>query len=133
MHLDVVTNSVKIISHRERSYDDYSPKWSPDGKILAFMSNRSHQDSTEVHFINANTNEEPVKATHVDGNIEFFHWSHSGHQVLLGVHQKPNQSGNSTNVSDKVVLKLPLKMLPGVFFWSTQWRIQPPGLLQRQG
>jgi dipeptidyl aminopeptidase/acylaminoacyl peptidase len=63
---------------------DRSPKFSPDGTKIAFLSDRRQLGHFELYFL------DPIGGTAnftapLDGWIEYLHWSPDGSKVLLGV------------------------------------------------
>jgi dipeptidyl aminopeptidase/acylaminoacyl peptidase len=63
---------------------DRSPKLSPDGRHIAFLSDRFRPGDFQLYLLDAATGE--CRATPpVDGWVEYIHWSPNGRRVLLGV------------------------------------------------
>lgn len=62
---------------------DRSPKFSPDGRLLAFVSDRQRAGSFQLYLLNLET-----KVLHaapaVTGWIEYLHWSPDGRRILMG-------------------------------------------------
>lgn len=59
---------------------DYFPRWSPDGKTIAFISTRS--GSAQIWIIPANGGE-AKKLTDFPGGVNSFSWSRSGRYLLV--------------------------------------------------
>ncbi len=64
--------------------DDRCPRWSPDGRVLAFLSDRRHGGVFALHLLRAGIEEAAVTAP-VEGTVEYCSWSPDGRRVLLGV------------------------------------------------
>ena len=61
---------------------DKSPRWSPDGKSLAFLSDREEDGRFQVHLIPASGGE-AVPLTSVKGDISDLAWSPDGGRIAL--------------------------------------------------
>ncbi|MFS4468995.1 prolyl oligopeptidase family serine peptidase [Maribacter sp. 2210JD10-5] len=57
-----------------------SPKWSPDGKWIAFLSNRLKK--TQLHVIGSEGGES-FQITDTENNISSFEWSHDGSKIAF--------------------------------------------------
>jgi dipeptidyl aminopeptidase/acylaminoacyl peptidase len=63
---------------------DRCPKYSPDGRCLAFLSDRYQAGDFQLHLLDLLTG--AVRSTsRVDGWVEYLHWSPDGQRILLGV------------------------------------------------
>lgn len=63
---------------------DRSPKFAPDGRWIAFLSDREQSGDFQLYLLDLNNGS--VRATaRVDGWVEYFHWSPDGRLILLGV------------------------------------------------
>lgn len=80
---DVSTGWIREITHGPG--DDHSPRWSPDGKTLAFLSNRADKEKHQLFLLEAGALGEAQPAPAVDGTIEYLGWSADGSWILLGV------------------------------------------------
>src|SRR5262245_54304331 len=65
--------------------NDRAGRWSPDGKWLAFLSDRRNAGDYQLHLAAASSLEEAIATPQVDGLVEYLHWSPDGRKVLLGV------------------------------------------------
>jgi dipeptidyl aminopeptidase/acylaminoacyl peptidase len=61
-----------------------SPRWSPDGKYLAFLSSRQGSKQSQVWLLNR-AGGEAVKLTDVKGGVSDFVWSPDSHRMVLVV------------------------------------------------
>ena len=72
-------------THCERR--DLSPRWSPDGKWLAFASNRDGEDDTkakaQLYVVAADGSGEPRKLTDGDESVEAFVWSPDSSRIAF--------------------------------------------------
>jgi dipeptidyl aminopeptidase/acylaminoacyl peptidase len=64
---------------------DSSPRWSPDGKWIAFLSNRSDPDRPASLFLIPFDGGEARQLTNIDGNIASFAWSPNGAQIVCAI------------------------------------------------
>jgi dipeptidyl aminopeptidase/acylaminoacyl peptidase len=63
---------------------DRSPKFSPDGRRIAFLSDRDRRGDFQLYLLDPVTG--GARATpHIDGWVEYLSWSPNGSRVLLGV------------------------------------------------
>lgn len=63
---------------------DRSPKYSPCGQQIAFLSDRIQRGNFQLYLLDPATG--AASATpQVDGWVEYFHWSPDGSRILLGV------------------------------------------------
>ena len=65
-------------------HTDRMPRYSPDGRLVAFLSDRHEPGDFQLYLLN------PISgAAHptpsVDGWVEYLHWSPDGSRILLGV------------------------------------------------
>ncbi len=62
--------------------NDTHPRWSPDGKQIAFLSNRHDEKDTQIYLIPTDGGE-ARKLTDLKGRIRTFHWSPDGRKLLV--------------------------------------------------
>jgi dipeptidyl aminopeptidase/acylaminoacyl peptidase len=81
--VDINTGQMRVISQGPNN--DRLPLWSPDGKRLAFLSDRNEPGNFQLYTMDfpqfGEVNETPA----VDGMVEYFSWSLDGQRILLGV------------------------------------------------
>ena len=65
--------------------NDHLPRWSPDGRRLAFLSDRLEAGNNQLYLADANDLDSATATPSVDGFVEYLHWSPDGTKVLLGV------------------------------------------------
>jgi dipeptidyl aminopeptidase/acylaminoacyl peptidase len=70
--------------------DASSPKWSPDGKYISFLSglprvgDDKEDDNSEIYLLDRRGGE-AKKLTHIKGDIDDYTWSPDGSKILLAV------------------------------------------------
>jgi dipeptidyl aminopeptidase/acylaminoacyl peptidase len=64
--------------------DDHSPAWSPDGRTLAFLSDRATKDEAQLYLLSGDVGE-ARPAPKVKGIVEYIAWSPDGTRILMGV------------------------------------------------
>ena len=75
-----------------------SPRWSPDGKYLAFLSSRQGSKGSQIWLLNR-AGGEAVKLTDIKGGVSEYGWSPDSHRFVLVV-DDPDPSDPDTD-SDK--------------------------------
>ncbi|MET3698837.1 dipeptidyl aminopeptidase/acylaminoacyl peptidase [Bacillus oleivorans] len=91
---DLEGNSQQVTYYHDekRLIKDTSPKWSPDGSQLAFLSNRT--GNSQVWTISLEKGGEATPLTNVKGNIVDYVWSPSRKKLALTI-QEPNERNES--------------------------------------
>jgi dipeptidyl aminopeptidase/acylaminoacyl peptidase len=101
--LDQATGNARQITYSEKA--ESSPKWSPDGKYLAFLSNRDANQ--QIYLLSLSAGEaEPI--TKGKRNISRFEWSHDGKSIAFiapdaktDVEEKKEKEKDDARVIDK--------------------------------
>ncbi|MGH8181829.1 MAG: S9 family peptidase, partial [Steroidobacteraceae bacterium] len=79
---DLTTGDTRVLTFGPNT--DRLPKISPDGRHIAFLSDRFRPGDFQLYLLDAATGE--CRATPpVDGWVEYLQWSPNGRRVLLGV------------------------------------------------
>ncbi len=60
-------------------------RFSPDGRLLAFLSDRSRPGVFQLHLLESGRFGEAAAAPAVPGTVEYVRWSPDGRRILLGV------------------------------------------------
>ena len=76
--LDVATRKVRQFTFSDKS--DFSPRWSPDGHTLAFLSSRG--DQTQIYFLSMDGGE-AYAVTEGKRSVHSFEWSPDGKQIAF--------------------------------------------------
>ncbi len=66
------------LTHAKKSSSD--PRWSPDSKRLAFLSDR---DGSKQIYVISPAGGEATEITHFDGGVTAFEWSPDGHRIAF--------------------------------------------------
>ncbi len=64
---------------------DSSPRWSADGKQIAFLSNRGNKDKPKQIYIIPFDGGEARPLTEIEGEIELIGWSPDGRKLLCAI------------------------------------------------
>jgi len=112
---------------------DRLPKFSPDGKHVAFLSDRHSPGDFQLYLLNP-TNGAATPAPRVEGWVEYLHWSPDGKQILLGVagHGADIAGGQGAVTSKQTAKDLP-SWLPAIetgdesYRWRSAWAYELAG------
>jgi dipeptidyl aminopeptidase/acylaminoacyl peptidase len=123
---------------------DRLPKYSPDGRHIAFLSDRRKAGDFQLYLLDPSSGAARPTMV-VDGWVEYLHWSPDGERILLGVagHGADISGGQGAVTSQRVEAALP-SWMPVVetgdesFRWRSAWiyelktntvrRLNQPGL-----
>ncbi|WP_342510046.1 S9 family peptidase [Sporosarcina sp. FSL K6-2383] len=86
-HVDLVTNEVTQWTHGKGTLS--SPRWSADGKKIAFLSDR--EDKSQVFILSARGGE-AKKLTSFEKGVSSFLWSPCGNQIWMNAVVKEGQT-----------------------------------------
>lgn len=79
---DLASGDTRVLTFGPNT--DRCPKLSPDGRQVAFLSDRRKAGDSQLFLLDLKSGE--CRATPpVDGWVEYLHWSPSGRRILLGV------------------------------------------------
>jgi len=76
--LDIRTREVRQFTNSPKS--EFAPRWSPDGRRLAFLSDR--EDATQIYLM-ATDGGEALRLTEGKNGVRAFEWSPDGKQLAL--------------------------------------------------
>jgi dipeptidyl aminopeptidase/acylaminoacyl peptidase len=94
--LDLASGNTRELTAAGKS--ERSPQWSPDGKTLAFLSNRGGK--TQVYTLAADKDEAQALTTRKFG-VTQFHWSPDGHSIAyLAKDDDAPEQGSGPQVAD---------------------------------
>lgn len=84
----ITGKSLKVLPNTNADSHDKSPRWSPDGRTLAFLSDRQHKEKFATYRFRVASgviqDETPSRLIEdVDGSVDYVEWSPSGDQLLL--------------------------------------------------
>ena len=79
--LDVASGALRMVSSGPGT--DVAPKWSPDGRMLAYLSDRHEPGVSQLCLLDlASQRETPVTLEELW--VEYAHWSPDGKSILIG-------------------------------------------------
>ncbi len=81
--LELASGQLRVLA--ADSGNDRLPRWSPDGSLLAFVSDRADAGNFQLYLAKPGASESAQPTAYVDGIIEYLRWSPDGTRVLLGV------------------------------------------------
>jgi dipeptidyl aminopeptidase/acylaminoacyl peptidase len=88
--VDLVSGQIHVLTFGPNI--DRLPKYSPDGRLVAFISDRRNPGDFQLYLLDPSSGA-ARPAPPVDGWVEYLHWSPDGRQILLGV------AGNGADVA----------------------------------
>src|SRR5579872_2498861 len=95
--LDVASGNARELTPPKKS--ERSPQWSPDGKLLAFLSNRDGR--TQVYTIHADASNATIVTSRKYG-VTGFHWSPDGAKIAyLAKDDSAPASDSGPQVADR--------------------------------
>jgi dipeptidyl aminopeptidase/acylaminoacyl peptidase len=101
--LTIATREVRQFTHSSKS--EFSPRWSPEGTGLAFLSNRGEQ--TQIYFLPSDGGE-AFALTEGKRSIHSFEWSPDGKQIAFvaseaksDAEEKKEKDKDDAHVADK--------------------------------
>lgn len=99
----VPTSGGEALPMTAKGSSAWSPRWSPDGKLLSFVATGENQTS-QVFTLNLRGGER-VQLTNVAGGVEGYEWSPDGKQLALVVRDREPDSGPGPWVIDRLKFK----------------------------
>lgn len=93
------THTIQATSSRE---SESSPRWSPDGRYLSFVSSRGGMDDAQLWLMNRLGGEAEL-VSHVKGGVSDYAWSPDGKRLVLVV-TDPDSASDSTSPPKPIVV-----------------------------
>jgi dipeptidyl aminopeptidase/acylaminoacyl peptidase len=94
---------------------DTQPRWSPDGTLIAFMSNRDDEKQPQLYLIPVHGGE-ARKLTDLKGTFEEFTWSPDGKKIVFVFRKKDKEDIEREEDSEKKDLGIVSRHITRVFF-----------------
>ena len=94
---------------------DTSPRFSPSGKEIAFLSNREDEKQQQIYLLPTDGGE-ARKLTDLKGVIESFSWSHDGTRLLLQFRAKDAEEIEREKDEEKKKLGVVCREIDRVFY-----------------
>ena len=82
------------------------PRWSPDGKWLAFLSNREDENENDQLWILSSAGGEAERFTQEKGSVDDFAWSPDSKRIVLVIHDPDPREPAAKEKEKKTVLPL---------------------------
>ncbi|MCD6495062.1 S9 family peptidase [Candidatus Bipolaricaulota bacterium] len=101
------------ITHGKQS--DTNPRFSPDGKTIAFLSNREDEKQPQVYLLPTDGGE-ARRLTDLKGTIEAFSWSPDGGRLLLQFRAKDAEQIQREEDEEKKKLGVVCREIDRVFY-----------------
>ncbi|RMH70382.1 MAG: S9 family peptidase [Gemmatimonadetes bacterium] len=96
-------------------WSDYSPKWSPDGQEIAFISNRGDEKQPQIYVLPFYGGEaRPI--THLKGEFGSFEWSPDGKTIAFEFRKKDQEALEREKDDQKKKLGIVARHYDRVFF-----------------
>ena len=124
MLADVATGAVRPLTRGR--HGDTRPAWSPDGRRLAFLSDREKPAGLWVMSMSGG---EPLRLTDRDGSVHDFAWSPDGRRLAftrqpLNEREKLERDGRSAELKKRPQFKHVTRLfhkLDGVGWWNGEY------------
>ncbi|AYL94724.1 alpha/beta hydrolase family protein [Mucilaginibacter celer] len=80
-----------------------SPRWSPDGKYLSFLSSRDSKTGAQIWLIDRRGGE-GAKLTNIKGNLSDYAWSPDGKRIVLVIGDPENKGKEEPKTPKPIVI-----------------------------
>lgn len=94
------THALQATSSTE---SESTPRWTPDGRYLSFLSSRGGADDDQLWLLNR-MGGEATRITHVEGGISDYVWSPDGKRAVFVVTDPDSAEGDSTKSPEPIVI-----------------------------
>jgi dipeptidyl aminopeptidase/acylaminoacyl peptidase len=98
------SQSLRLTTSRDA---EKTPRWSPDGRYLAFLSSRGDADESEQLWLLPRGGGEAEKVTDLRGGVEDYDWSPDGKRLVL-VAEDPDPEASAEKDPSKKKTKKPI-------------------------
>jgi dipeptidyl aminopeptidase/acylaminoacyl peptidase len=123
--IELATGDIRVLTFGPNT--DRSPKYSPDGRYIAFLSDRGKAGDFQLYLLDCQSGSAHATPV-VDGWVEYIQWSPDGTKVLLGVagHGADVAGGQGAVTSKQQTLEIP-SWMPRVesgdeaYRWRSAW------------
>jgi dipeptidyl aminopeptidase/acylaminoacyl peptidase len=95
--------------------NDSQPRWSPDGRRIAFVSNRDDEKQPQIYLIPSDGGE-ARRLTELKGQIGSFEWSPDGSQLLLNFRRQDQDAVEREEDEQKKKLGIVVRHITRVFY-----------------
>lgn len=122
---ELATGKTQVLTFGPNS--DRAPKFSPDGRQVAFLSDRLKPGDSQLYLLDLESGA-ARSSPHVSGWVEYLRWSPDGQRILLGVagHGADIAGGHGAIASQQVAEGLP-SWMPAIdtkdesYRWRHAW------------
>lgn len=123
---DLRTGETRLVTFGPNT--DRLPKFSPDGRLVAFLSDRHKEGDFQLYLLDMSSGAARATPRVEVGWVEYLHWSPDGKRVLLGVagHGADIAGGQGAITSKRVAEALPswtpaVDTGDGSYRWRSAW------------
>ncbi len=78
---------------------EHTPRWSPDGRFLSFLSDRQHSDETDQLWLLDRTGGDAERVTSISGGVTGYAWSPDSRRVVLAVESRDSAGADSAKLA----------------------------------
>ncbi|MCL4266560.1 MAG: S9 family peptidase [Anaerolineae bacterium] len=86
------TQTGKLRQFTYGDWSDSSPRWSPDGRAIAFLSNRADEKQAQLYLLPLDGGEARALTSLKDMSIASLEWSPDGKQFLCAIRRKDQEA-----------------------------------------
>ena len=114
----------KALQYTRGDKSSTAPEWSPDGRMLAFLSDREKDGERQVWLMMADGGEAWPATTH-KGGVSGFRWSPDGKQLLLSATDQPGKDEEDRKKvkDDTIVIDRDIRMTH-LWTWDIETKVE---------